>query len=117
MNPNNPTTNICNDTMMGPYSINTLDTVTRLTSGTLSGTAGSVLTSGAIHLEGLNADIKVNGQSLMETLRGIQDRLNMLQPNSELEAEWHELRTLGEQYRKLEAEFKEKSKMWNTLKK
>jgi hypothetical protein len=136
MNPNNPTTNSCNDTMMGPYSINTLDTVTRLTSGTLSGTTGSVLTaggvngsswtpaptltvnqSGTIHLEGLNADIKVNGESLMETLRGIQDRLNMLQPNPSLEAEWDELRELGEQYRKLEAEFKEKSKMWNTLKK
>jgi hypothetical protein len=53
----------------------------------------------------------------METLRGIQDRLHMLRPNTELEAEWDELRELGEQYRKLEAEFKEKNKMWNTLKK
>jgi len=73
--------------------------------------------SGTIQLEGKNADIKVNGESLMETLRGIQDRLNMLRPNPELELEWDELRALGEQYRKLEAEFKEKSKMWNTLKK
>jgi hypothetical protein len=140
MNPSNWTNN---NTMMGPHSINTLDTVTSLTSGTLSGTAGSVVTangswsngawtptpgagpsptftvnpSGTIQLEGATADIKINGESLMETLRGIQDRLNMLRPNSELEAEWDELRELGNQYRKLEAEFKEKSKMWNTLKK
>ena len=126
------TTNIYNDTMMGPHSINTLDTITTPTSRILSGTAGSVVSasgswtpaptltvsqSGTIHLEGNNADIKVNGESLMETLRGIQDRLNMLTPNTELEAEWDELRALGEQYRKLETEFKEKSKMWNTLKK
>ena len=77
----------------------------------------TVSQSGTIHLEGNNADIKVNGESLMEILRGIQDRLNMLTPNTRLEAEWDELRALGEQYRKLETEFKEKSKMWNTLKK
>ena len=73
--------------------------------------------SGTIDLQGENADIKVNGESLMETLRSIQDRLNMLRPNLELEAEWDQLKELGDQYRKLEAEFKEKSKMWNVLKK
>lgn len=129
--------------MMGPHSINTLDAISSPTYTINSGVVGantiapgSVLTtngasgsswtptptltvsqSGTIQLEGENADIRVNGESLMETLRGIQDRLNMLQPNPELEKEWAELRALGEQYRKLEAEFKEKSKMWNTLKK
>jgi len=73
--------------------------------------------SGTIELRGKDADIRVNGESLMQTLQGIQDRLNMLRPNPELEKEWDELRELGEQYRKLEAEFKEKTKMWNTLKK
>ena len=53
----------------------------------------------------------------METLKGIQGRLNMLRHNTELEAEWDQLRELGDQYRKLEAEFNEKSTMWNTLKK
>ena len=126
------------NTMMGPHSINTLDAITlgsiSSPTYTVSGGAssGSTITangswgstpsltvsqSGTIQLEGENADIRVNGESLMETLRGIQDRLNMLQPNPELEAEWDELRALGEQYRKLESEFKEKSKMWNTLKK
>jgi hypothetical protein len=122
--------------MMGPYTIDTitLDSISSpvyAVSGATTISSGAVLTSngwtstpaltvnqsGTIDLEGKNADIRVNGESLMETLRSIQDRLNMLRPNTELEAEWDQLRELGEQYRKLEAEFKEKSKMWNTLKK
>ena len=86
------------DTMMGPHSINTFDTIgvtstiapgAVLTSNGSWGTTPTltVSQSGTIQLEGENADIKVNGESLMETLRGIQDRLNMLQPNPELEAE------------------------------
>lgn len=73
--------------------------------------------SATIELNGEDADIRVNGESLMDTLRGIQDRLNILRPNTELEAEWDELRELGEQYRKLEAQFAEKSKVWSALKK
>ena len=129
-------TNTLNDTMMGPYSIDTIsvgtNTVTIAPSPTsvmMRGTAGPLWTdttvmsvsqqqnSGIVELRGEKADIVVNGESMMQTLRDIQDRLNMLRPNPELEAEWDELRTLGEQYRKLESEFKEKSKMWNTLKK
>ena len=128
------------NTMMGPYTIDTitLDSISSPTYTVSSGmtgattiSSGAVLTSngwtstpaltvnqsGTIDLEGKNADIRVNGESLMETLRSIQDRLNMLRPNTELEAEWDQLRELGERYRKLEAEFKEKSKMWDTLKK
>ena len=129
-----------NNTMMGPHSINTLDSISSPTytissNGTIGGSTiapGSVLTAngawtptptltvdrgGTIQLDGTNADIRINGKSLMETLRGIQDRLNMLRPNPELEEEWDELQELGNQYRKLEAEFKEKSKMWKALKK
>ena len=70
-----------------------------------------------IQINGEGADIVVNGESLMDTLRGIQDRLNILRPNTALEAEWDELRELGEQYRKLEAQLSEKTKMWAALKK
>jgi hypothetical protein len=80
-------------------------------------TAMSVNPAGTIELRGEEADIKINDVSLCETLRDIQEKLNVLRPNKELEAEWDQLRELGEQYRKLEAEFVEKSKMWNTLKK
>ena len=95
-----------------------------MSTGSISGATWTTQTptltvdqSGTIDLEGENADIRVNGESLMETLRGIQDRLNMLKPNTELEAEWDQLRELGEKYRMLEAEFKTKSKMWDILKK
>ena len=72
---------------------------------------------GCLELKGKQADVVINGVSLTDTLKGIQDRLNMLQPNRELEAEWDQLRELGLQYRKLEAELKEKQRAWEILKK
>ena len=74
-------------------------------------------TSSVVKLEGPNADIKINGASLNETLRGIQDRLNILTPNAALEEEWESLRCLGEQYRLLEKEILEKQQVWALLKK
>lgn len=71
---------------------------------------------GKLVLDGANADVEINGVSLMATLRGIQDRLNILRPNTELEQEWDQLRELGEKYRQLEKELEEKSQMWSALK-
>ena len=71
--------------------------------------------SGMLELQGDGADIKINGESLTQTLKTIQDRLNMLRPNPELEKDWDQLRELGDQYRRLEAEFKEKQKAWESL--
>ena len=73
--------------------------------------------SGRITLQGPNADIEVNGESLMTMLQRIEERLNILTPNKKLEAEWDQLRELGEQYRELEKKLNEQSKMWETLKK
>ena len=67
-------------------------------------------------LTGEGADIEINGESLVATLQGIQDRLNILQPNTKLEQEWDQLRALGEQYRQLEKELEEKSRVWLALK-
>jgi hypothetical protein len=53
----------------------------------------------------------------MKTLGEIKERLNMLTPNVKLEAEWNQLRELGDQYRLLEAELLEKSQVWDILKK
>ena len=78
---------------------------------------GSVDTAGVLQLNGDKADIKINGISLNETLKTIQERLNILVPNSKFENEWAELKKLGEKYRKLEAELEEKSRMWTALKK
>jgi hypothetical protein len=77
----------------------------------------SVGQSGTMELKGDNADIVVNGESLMQTLQVLKDRLNWLQPNPDMESEWDELRELGERYRELEKRCQEKSQVWNTLKK
>lgn len=71
---------------------------------------------GKISINGKDADILINDVSLMDTLNGISERLNLLSINPELESDWEELRLLGEQYRKLESEIIEKQKFWNTLK-
>jgi hypothetical protein len=82
-----------------------------------SQTAATMDTAGLLQLNGDNADIKINDVSLNETLKTIQERLNILVPNSKFEKEWDELKELGERYRKLEAELEEKSRMWTALKK
>jgi hypothetical protein len=76
----------------------------------------SINTSGTIDLRGEDADIVVNGVSLMDKLDAIAERLNLLDVNKELEAEWDQLRELGERYRQLEQDLKTKSEMWKTLK-
>ena len=72
--------------------------------------------SGTMELRGENADIKVNGRSLMDAIDALEQRLNILVPNPELEKEWDELRELGDRYRELERLCKEKGDMWAKLK-
>lgn len=72
--------------------------------------------SGTLSLKGKNADIDINGESLMTMIRGIQERLNILCPDPDMEAEWTELRMLREQYDAKLQECREKSKMWKALK-
>ena len=67
-------------------------------------------------LKGKDADIIVNEVSLMDMLANIESRLNILRPNTKLEAEWDELRELGDRYRALEKQIKEKADMWEKLK-
>jgi hypothetical protein len=72
--------------------------------------------SGKIKLDGKDADIEINGISLLKTMQEIQSRLNILQPNTALEAEWNELFELGCKYRKLEQQIKDKQATWDKLK-
>ena len=76
----------------------------------------TVNASGKIDLQGESADITINGTSLLATLAALQERLNWMQPNTELEAEWDQLRELGDRYRELEQQCREKSQMWAKLK-
>ena len=75
------------------------------------------ITGALLELNGDKADIKINGVSLNDTLTAIQKKLDILTVNPKLENEWDDLKALGEQYRKLETELAEKSKMWAALKK
>jgi hypothetical protein len=89
---------------------------TNTTTGWNGTSAADLNQSGKLSLQGTNADIDINGKSLMKTLEALEDRLNMMVPNPELEKEWDDLKKLGNRYRKLEAKCKEKAKMWNKLK-
>jgi hypothetical protein len=73
--------------------------------------------SGKIQLTGEGADVEINGLSLKKVLEGIEDRLGMLRPAADLEKDWDELRRLGNEYRQLEREIREKMAVWDTLKK
>ena len=78
--------------------------------------AMTVRQSGKIELKGDEADIVINGASLVGMLKRIEERINILTVNAELEAEWDELRELGNQYRALEQRIKDKMETWSRLK-
>jgi hypothetical protein len=71
--------------------------------------------SSKIQLDGPEADIEINGESLIDMLRNIEQRLNILKPNPELESEWTELKALGDAYRALEAKIQAKMKTWEAI--
>ena len=87
-----------------------------------TGTSGSWLdtTNNTLSVQGdaeFDGEVTVKGRSLSEFMESVEQRLNILRPNPALESEWDQLRELGEQYRELERQLTEKSRMWNTLKK
>ena len=91
-------------------------TGTTITSPTAPGLVTLAPAGGKIRLDGAGSDIEVNGVSLMDTLKAIQARLNILSVNKDLEEDWDELKKLGDMYRKLEIKVLEKSRMWKSLK-
>jgi len=84
--------------------------------GIYSNTAMEVNQSGKISVKGENADIDINGKSLVQWMQVMEERMNWMQPNVELEKEWDDLKKLGDRYRKLEAKCKQKAEMWKKLK-
>jgi len=102
-------TAVSGNTYPGPYTINT-------SNGTgISNPWGPTQVSGKIQLNGKDADIEVNGKSLMTLLEGIEQRLNILTLNPKLESKWNELRELGDRYRKLEQHIQDKQATWDQL--
>jgi hypothetical protein len=93
---------------------------TNTTSPWISGSNNATVNiaqSGTLELRGENPDIKINDKSMVSWMEAVEERLNILTPNPELEAEWDELQELGERYRDLEKKCKEKAQMWTALKK
>jgi len=87
--------------------------------GTITGTGTGLYSnnpSGKLSLHGKNADIEINGESLIAMLKRIEERINLLTVNHKLESEWEELRELGNQYRELEQRIKDKLETWDKLK-
>ena len=93
---------------LGPFTISN--------GGTNTSPWYSQTASTKIRLDGADADIEINGISLLKTMQEIQSRLNLLQPNTALEAEWEELYELGRKYRELEQQIKDKQATWDRLK-
>jgi predicted NACHT family NTPase len=65
----------------------------------------------------VDGDILLNGISLQDTLKKIEERLGILHPNPKLESKWKLLKDLGDQYREIEKDLLDKEKMWELLKK
>lgn len=75
----------------------------------------TITPSSRITLTGDDADIEINGESVVGVLKEIRDRLGIIQVSETMEAEWDELKQLREQYEAKLAECREKSKVWNAL--
>jgi hypothetical protein len=97
-------------------SLTDIYTNTTLQPVSFNDTCGVSVTQGDIQMSG-SGDIKFGEISLRESLHKIEERLAILKPNEKLEAEWDELKELGNRYRELEKELLEKANVWNILKK
>lgn len=65
----------------------------------------------------IKGDLRVQGQSITETLDKINERLNILIPNVRLEKDWEELGQLRMQYVELERKLLEQQRVFDILKK
>jgi hypothetical protein len=125
----NPTASVADSITVsntgGPYAITSATgitvpwTGTSTTSNTLNinDSSWNKPASTKIRLDGPEADIEINGESLTGMLKTIEQRLTILRPNPELESEWEELRKLGDAYRALESQIQAKMKTWAAISK
>jgi hypothetical protein len=102
----------------GPYTVNTTGPGFTFSNPTASITGvnpwATTTSAGRMELTGDDADLVINGVSILDIL---EKRLNVMIPNPALEKEWDQLRALGDQYRALEADIKEKAEIWAQLNK
>lgn len=109
-------------TAVPSYSVGTNGTsASDLTwTGTSWNTAPVTITQRAtIDLKGEDADIVINGESLKDSIKEIKEALRIpsrLARDEGMEKNWGELQAAAEHYEKLLKEYKEKQKVWDTLK-
>ena len=99
------------------YTYTTNTTSPWIATGTNISPTMQVNPSATIEIKGEDADIKINGKSMVTWMEAVEERLNILTPNPELEKDWDDLRRLGQRYRALERKCQEKAQMWAALKK
>ena len=79
--------------------------------------AGQNLSQSAkIKLDGADADIIINGQSLARAIQNINERLAILTPDPALEEEFEELKQLAIAYAECEKRMLEKKRVFDILK-
>ena len=79
--------------------------------------AGTAL--GNIHVQGgatFEGNITWQGRDMREWFEAVENRLGMLRPNPKMEADWDELKELGDQYRALEQKLTEQQRVFDILK-
>jgi hypothetical protein len=79
---------------------------------------GSNVKDSALTVKGdalFEGNVKIKGVDLTERLDAIEQRLGILRPNNDLEGKWEKLKSLGEEYRKLEQEILEGENIWDIL--
>jgi len=82
--------------------------------------APTATASGKLSLQGENADIEINGQSLNKTLKIIQDELRIpgrIKRDLQLEKEFAELNEAANHYNTLLEKYQEQKKVWDILQK
>ena len=82
-------------------------------------TTPSLAVKGRSTFEGdaeFKGDLKVDGVSIVDALKNIEGRLNILRVDTELEERWERLKKLGDEYRALEAECLDKELIIKILK-
>lgn len=75
---------------------------------------------GQIHVKGdavFEGNITWQDRDMREWFESVEARLNILQPNPELERDWERLAELRQQYVELERELLEKQRVFDILKK
>ena len=79
----------------------------------------TVTPSATIQLEGKDADVVINGESLKETLQAIKEALRIptkIERDDRLEKDFEEIRELREKYERKVQEYKEQQRAWSILK-